>query len=381
MQFGLPLLLCFLAALGAGAVEPAVNKAFHPGELWPDEQGVHINAHGGGVLFHEGSYYWFGEHKIAGRPGNSAQVGVHCYSSQDLYNWQDEGIALTVSTNRGDEIQRGSIIERPKVIFNAATRQFVMWFHLELRGRGYKAARTGVAVADKITGPYTYLRSFRPNAGEWPEDMSEADRLRVDEEGEPVGEAFAEAVRNGTYVRRDFEEGQMSRDMALFVDDDGKAYHIHAAEENYTLQISELTDDYLDFTGRYVRVLPGGHNEAPAICKWQGRYWMILSGATGWAPNAARSTVADSIWGPWEALGNPCEGMNPQNNLGADKTFGGQSTFLLPVQGKPGAFIALFDVWRPRNPIDGGYLWLPVEFEEGRITVRYRQEWDLSVFD
>ena len=31
-------------------------STFRPGELWPDNHGVHINAHGGGILFHEGTY-------------------------------------------------------------------------------------------------------------------------------------------------------------------------------------------------------------------------------------------------------------------------------------------------------------------------------------
>lgn len=356
------------------------NATFTPGALWPDDHGVHINAHGGGVLFHGDTYYWFGEHKTAGRRGNSAQVGVHSYSSANLYSWKDEGIALSVSTNRGDEIQRGCVIERPKVIHNAKTGKFVMWFHLELRGQGYSAARTGVAVSDRITGPYQYLRSFRPNAGQWPENMDASGRAEENAGQIRSGNPPWPAIRDGIYVRRDFEKGQMARDMTLFVDTDGTAYHIHASEENYTLHISELTEDYLDFTGRYVRVLPGGHNEAPALCKWQGRYWMITSGCTGWDPNAARSAVADSIWGPWEPVGNPCEGVNPANGLGPEKTFGGQSTFILPVDGKPGAFIAMFDEWRPRNPIDGRYLWLPLEFEDGRMVVRFREKWDLSVF-
>ena len=46
-------------------------ERFVPSEIWPDNNGVYINAHGGGILFHEGKYYWFGEHKTAGRRGNS----------------------------------------------------------------------------------------------------------------------------------------------------------------------------------------------------------------------------------------------------------------------------------------------------------------------
>ncbi|MBN1560775.1 beta-glucanase, partial [candidate division KSB1 bacterium] len=52
-----------------------VNTSFHPGDLWLDDNGVHINAHGGGILWHDGVYYWFGEHKVEGRKGNAAWVG------------------------------------------------------------------------------------------------------------------------------------------------------------------------------------------------------------------------------------------------------------------------------------------------------------------
>src|SRR5580704_18107008 len=72
-------------------------REFRPGALWLDNHDVPINAHGGGILFHDGTYYWFVEHKIEGSAGNKAQVGVHVYSSTDLYNWKDEGIALAVS--------------------------------------------------------------------------------------------------------------------------------------------------------------------------------------------------------------------------------------------------------------------------------------------
>lgn len=74
-------------------------NSFNPGQEWLDNNGTHINAHGGGILFHKDKYYWYGEHKISGEAGNKAQVGVHVYSSDDLYNWIDEGIALQVNKN------------------------------------------------------------------------------------------------------------------------------------------------------------------------------------------------------------------------------------------------------------------------------------------
>ena len=109
---------------------------------------------------------------------------------------------------------------------------------------------------------------------------------------------WTDAVNKGLIVKRDLDGGQMSRDMTLYVDEDGKAYHIYSSEENLTLQIAELSDDYLSHTGNYVRVAPAGHNEAPAIFKKDGTYWMITSGCTGWAPNEARMFSSSSIFGP-----------------------------------------------------------------------------------
>ena len=317
-------------------------------------------------MFYENTYYWFGEHKLAGKAGNEALVGVHCYSSSNLYNWRDEGIALAVSEDPTSDITKGCILERPKVIYNAKTRKFVMWFHLELKGKGYESARSGVAVADQVTGPYKFLRSFRPNAGSWPIGVTEA---------------HEEVSVKQNYLARDFAGGQMARDMTLFVDDDGKAYQIYSSEENQTMQISQLSDDYLSPAGIYARVFENRFNEAPAICKYQGHYWLLTSGCSGWAPNTARLSVADSIWGPWKELGNPCVGINSQNQIDANLTFGGQSTYILPVQGKPGSFIAMFDVWKPDDAISSCYVWLPMIFQRNCFTITWRDEWDISMFD
>lgn len=65
-------------------------KSFHTGEIWPDNNGVHINAHGGGILIYGNTYYWFVEHKTEVKAGNRANVGVHVYSSKNLTDWKDE---------------------------------------------------------------------------------------------------------------------------------------------------------------------------------------------------------------------------------------------------------------------------------------------------
>lgn len=338
-------------------------------KLWNDNSGLHINAHGGGIMFHEGTYYWFGEHRP--EKGFTTEVGVNCYTSPDLHHWTCKGVALAVSKETGSDIERGCIMERPKVIYNQKTRQFVMWFHLELKGQGYGPARAGIAVSDKPEGPYRFVRSGRVNAGIYPENMSDAERKitwNMKKYQKWWTPKWYDAVNRGLFVKRDLEDGQMSRDMTLFVDDDGKAYHIYSSEENLTLHIAELTDDYLQHSGRYIRIFPGGHNEAPAIFKRNGTYWMITSGCTGWDPNEARMFSAPSIWGSWTQHANPCRGKN------SEQTFGGQSTFIAKVS--EDRFIFMADVWKPDSLMYSGYIWLPIRFDEKGIPyIEWVSKW------
>ncbi|WP_375436970.1 glycoside hydrolase family 43 protein [uncultured Hymenobacter sp.] len=303
----------------------AKRTSFKPGELWYDTDGNLINAHGGGLLLVGDAYYWYGEKRA-----QHQEEGVNVYSSKDLYNWKYEAVALTPATEAQSDIAAGCLMERPKVVYNQKTKQYVMWFHLELKGQGYKAARAGVAVADKPTGPFRYVSSFRPN-------------------------------------------GNMSRDMGLFVDDDGAAYHIYSSRENYDLRLARLSADYLTPTTQD-SLLFAKHREAPALFKQGGKYYLITSGCTGWAPNEASLHVADKLFGPWQLLGDPLTGPN------AKLTYGGQSTYVLPLAGKKDAFIFMADRWNPKDLKDSRYLWLPVQFRAGQPTIDWIEQWDLKYF-
>lgn len=314
-------------------------KKFVPGDKWLDTEGDFIQAHGGGIMYDTKSetYYWYGENKdIDNDPGTTRTpvVGVSCYSSKDLYNWKYEGLALDPKLQSGeyaDELGPENVLERPKVIYNDSTGKYVMWAHIDSANYGKAAA--GVAVSDSPAGPFTYIRSERPN-------------------------------------------GQMSRDMTLYKDEDGKAYLIYSSENNATLYISLLSDDYLSQSGTYTRNFVNMSREAPAMFKHDGKYYIVSSGCTGWSPNAAGYGVADSPLGPFEQLlPNPCVG--PDANL----TFRGQSTHVLPVEGRPDKFIFMADRWNANNLQDSRYLWLPMQFnEDGSLKIEWMDEWDLSYF-
>ncbi|GJM69191.1 hypothetical protein HMSSN036_14070 [Paenibacillus macerans] len=135
----------------------------------------------------------------------------------------------------------------------------MMWAHIdgdknpENNAQNYGKAQAGYAISDSPTGPFVYQRSYRM-------DQCPPDQV-------------------------DYQPGNpgMARDMNLFKDDDGTAYLIYSSEENRTIYISKLLDDYSDVVGwhkdgnvdengnpvrdavykgvygeDYVRVFPGG---------------------------------------------------------------------------------------------------------------------------
>jgi hypothetical protein len=308
---------------------------FRPGAPWLDTDGQPIQAHGGGVLAKDGVYYWFGENKDAPNLPGTTRVdvaGVSCYSSRDLLHWNNEGIVLpAVPDDPAHDLHPGKVAERPKVIYNARTRQYVMWLHVD--SPEYTLAAAGVAVSERVTGPYRYLGSVRPN-------------------------------------------GCDSRDMTVFQDDDGRAYLVHSSAWNSVLLVADLTGDYLRPTGHYSRHFDHGHKntgrESPAVFKHDGKYFLITSGTTGWNPNAAEYAVARAMHGPWQAKGNPCVGT------GADLTFRAQDTFVLPMPGgSADDFILLADRWEPGNLRDSRYVWLPLRVRGEEVSIEWRDAWAL----
>lgn len=318
--------LALAALLGLGLTtspvhpqQPTQFNSFKPGGNWLADDGIHIDAHGGNVLFDPKSqrYFWFGEHR-----GNPRGVG--CYSSLDLYNWRNEGVAMTAE----EAGLVGMVFERPKVVYNKATDKYVMWYHHD--SRDYRAAELGVAVSDKVDGPYLMVRHFRPNNHE-------------------------------------------SRDFGIFTDDDDKVYVFYSADNNSQIRVVELTADYQNITTR--EVVTGSHCEGEGIMKYRGIYYLLTSGCAGWTPNPATYATAANIMGPWTQKGNPAIGDTNRN------TFASQPTFILKVQGRENGFVYMGDRWNGGGSVRSQYVWLPIVIpRDGVMELRWRDEWNLSVF-
>jgi hypothetical protein len=346
--FNTVLLVCLVAIMPIGANSQAkaklkVQEFIFPAQTWLDNRSMPINAHGGGLLFFNGIYYWYGEHKIEGKSEEQfADGGIHCYSSNDLMNWTDAGIVLGVDYNTTStaDLAYGCLIERPKVVYNEKTKNFIAYFKFYPKGMGYEIAYVGVATAVSPTGPFTYSHKFLAA-------------------GSPKG----------------------SGDFSMFKDDDGALYHLAVRKPDKTFVMTKMRDDFLLPLNEY-QICKGiePHTEAPALLKLNGVYHLLGSGSTGWKPNAARYYTSKSLTGTWQPHGNPCTGYNSVDSIGIEKTYGAQSTFIFKIQGLQNAYIAMFDIWKPNKPIDGRYIWLPIVFKENKLTINWVDKWNTDAF-
>jgi hypothetical protein len=292
-----------------------------PGEVWPDDRGKHIQAHGGGIIKIGKTYYWFGEDRSQDQ--DSTFRYVSCYASKDLTNWTFRNQVLKISDP--ENFGPRWVCERPKVFYNAKTEKFVMYMHID--DRSYKVARVGIALCDKVDGDYRYVKSFRPLE-------------------------------------------QESRDIGQFIDDDGTAYLIFEDRPAKGFHIARLSADYLNVEKDMCLIkapLEGG-----AIVHYNGLYYAVGSALTGWRPNPNKYATATSLEGPWTEFKDIAP---PETN-----TCSSQSTMMLKVTGKKSTtVIFMADQWKPRTQWDSRYLWMPLEIGDGKLWLPEPKPWELNV--
>lgn len=354
--------------------------SIRPGQPWLDTNGNRIQAHGGSILYENGTFYWYGENKEKTKPGTGIwHWGVRCYSSKDLYNWQDEGLIIPpVEDDPSHPLHPVSKMDRPHILYNEKTQKYVCW--LKFLGKG-NAQNEAVLVADRLLGPYTMVKSaFQPldmNAGDF--DLVKAE--------------------------------------------DGKAYY-YFERVHSELICADLTSDYTDVTGYYSthfpRPAPPFVREAPAYFCRNHKHYLFTSGTTGYYPNPSEVAVADTFHGPWTVLGNPHRYDRSRTS------FASQITSVFKHPHKKDLYIALADRWVPammeedraafesgeaykkvagifqRIFADGGfdtggsnedevaheidtsvadYVWLPVTFEDGVPYLDWLDEWRIEDYD
>lgn len=272
-----------------------------------------------------------------------------------------------------------AVFERPKMAYNEKTGRWVIWFHAD--GPTYKdeskatysKAKAGVAISvgSNPAGPYKYLGSFRMSPG------------------------------NNT------NNPGMARDMNLWVDDkdannDGvnDAYLVYSSNENRDLTISLLDSTYTKLVvpnaqqkkgtdvaaGDTYNIVATDSRESPAPFKWNGKYHIIYSHTTGWAPNENEyiSSTTDNFLGPYVSHTTPfIKGEGYQQN--PSNSFYTQSSYVIPVDAQAGKFIYWGDRWfNPDNGADisqSRYVMTPLQMSGDEVKIYPHGDWTLDTLD
>lgn len=276
-----------------------------------------------------------------------------------------------------DPDKSSCVFERPKMVYNPVSGRWVIWFHADGPQYGnedtatYSKAKAGVAISESSdpAGPYKYLGSFRMSPG------------------------------------TNSSNPGMARDMNLYVDSgkdlnhDGvnDAYLIYASNENRDLTISLLDRTYtklvtptdqqkegLDVAaGDTYSIVASNSKESPAPFKWNGKYYIIYSGTTGWAPNENKYAVSkgDDILGPYEEVGTPFV-KGDQDNQDPSNSFVTQSSSVIPYDPEHGVFLYWGDRWfNPDNGKDisqSRYVMTPMQVVNGHVRVLPAADWKLE---
>ena len=347
--------------------------SFHPGQIWLDQEGKRIQAHGGSVICVEDTFYWYGENKEKTTGDNNIwHWGVRCYASTDLYNWEDKGIIIPPAPDDlRSSLHPSSQMDRPHIIYNKETQKFVCWLKIMHKDGSQTVT---VLTAEHILGPYEKVReNLRPlnmNAG----------------------------------------------DFDLVVADDGKAYYYFERVHSETI-CADLTADYTDVTGYYSTHFPHPYppyvREATAHFYRNGKHYLATSGTTGYLPNPSEIAVADTWHGPYRVLGN----LHPADN--SDTSYHSQISSIFKVEGKKDLYIAVADRWMPKhmaldynkyskifenrfNPnateqieVDdtllkcildkntsvADYVWLPILFNGERPYIDWKESWKIEDYE
>ncbi|WP_256984698.1 MULTISPECIES: AbfB domain-containing protein [Paenibacillus] len=301
----------------------AASVTITNGSDWLDTAGNPIQANSGNILKVGNTYYWYGEHAVGGKFDS-----VNVYTSTDLKNWTFSNAILTKDS--ATELA-SSKIERPKVIYNASTKQYVLWAHYE-NGTDYNLGRVAVATSSTPNGKFTYEGSFRP---------------------------------------LDYE----SRDMTVFVDTDGTGYLITASRKNGgandTMAIFKMNASYTGVESFVGWQFENAYREAPAVVKKGNRYYLFTSQAAGWYPNQGAYATASSMTGTWSAL-------TPYGNPSA---FGSQIHDIATITGSnTTSYIYLSDRWNPLNLGEHKHIWLPLTLNDsnGSASLEWYKEWNID---
>jgi len=289
-----------------------------------DQLGNAVDAHDGEIAYFGGTYYLYGTSYDCGFEWNNKTApfcGFKVYSSKDMEQWKDEGFLFNAANplwqSRCDGKTYGCF--RPHVVYNKKNRNYVLWINVYDNVSGYR-----VFTSKKPTGPFVEVNQ---------------PRIEVNKNMPAAG------LNNG--------------DHDLFVDDDGTAYiAITDWRAKGAIVIEQLSDDYLNGTGKLSTAVTTGNTEAPGLFKRKGTYYLTYSDPNcGYCAGTGTSyKTAKSPLGPWS------EGIRISDN-----SCGGQPSFVSTIKlNLETIYLYGSDLWNnaAKNEALANFYWAPLSFNE-----------------
>ena len=86
------------------------------------------------------------------------------YSSNDLYNWKNEGTLMVKYEDESHPFYVGRIMDRPHILYNKKTKKFVLWAKiggLLSKKEGFGNAYFAVCESEHITGPFRLVERVK----------------------------------------------------------------------------------------------------------------------------------------------------------------------------------------------------------------------------
>jgi len=279
-----------------------MGNSFRTGEVWRDTNGKRIQAHSAALFYKDGTYYWYGENKEFTKPLRKVwHWGVRCYTSQDLYNWEDRGLIIPPQPeDLNSPLHPTYCMDRPHILYCEKTGKYVAWLKIM---SGVTSQFMSVLQADDFFGPYEFVHKMIK-----PLDMDTGDFTLVQDEAS------------------------------------GKAYFVFD-RPHFEIGTATLSDDYTGVTGEYSAHYSGMRipesREAPAYFTRNGKHYLFTSGTTSYYPNQSRVAVFEDFHGEYTDLGVPH--IKDKQKI----SFNSQISCVLKVPGKD-LYIACADRWKPK---------------------------------
>lgn len=353
------------------------QDAVYPGQPWLDVAGRRIQAHAGGFLYENGTYYWYGENKE--HTDGKSEIwtwGIRLYSSPDFYNWMDRGLIIPpVLDDPSSELFPEKRVDRPHIVKNPNTGRYVCWY----KNSGPDAC-FNVLAADSLFGPWEMATVHHNPFGLRVGDFD----IAVDE-ASGTGYLYCEANHNTV-----------------------KGFRLNRA---FTEAIEVVSTQYDKLDPPFTR-------EGVTVLQRAGQLWMLTSGMTGYVPNQSDSAVSDGFEQAFVPVGDPHVDDDTLSS------FNSQIGHVFKVPGKRDLYLAVADRWLPEFLLDrekalalrraaasrydpehykpseadrallanspmlasantgiADYVILPIEFEDGMPKIPWKDSWRLEDYE